>query len=299
MDPLEVAKRTYSEFSDDDCTTQGAALAYYTVFSLAPLLLMVISIAGLILGRQTVQQQIQAQVTTLIGSDAAQQIGTMLQHAQSHSGGWLGAAIGLFTLILGATGTFGSLQDALNRVWHVKPDPHAGGVRLFLTKRLLSFGIIMGLAFLLLVSLALSAILSAVGSVIARYLPKGLSAEFLHSLGFLSSFVVITIILAAIFKILPDARIEWHHVWVGAVLTSILFTVGKELIGLYLGKTAVASAYGAAGSFVVIVVWLYYSSLILLFGAEFTKVWSMRSDGMVKPEPGAVHVEVEEHHQRV
>jgi membrane protein len=169
----------------------------------------------------------------------------MLQHAQTHSGGWLGAAIGLFTLILGATGTFGSLQDALNRVWHV------------LTKRLLSFGIIMGLAFLLLVSLALSAILSAVGSVIARYLPKGSQPNFCIRLDFLSSFVVITFILAAIFKILPDARIEWHHVW------------------------------------------LYYSSLILLFGAEFTKVWSTLSDGKVRPEPGAVRIEVVKHHQRV
>src|SRR5207302_11518627 len=128
---------TYSAFSDDDCMTQGAALAYYTVFSLAPLLLVVISIAGLALGREAVQDQIQNQITVLIGADAAKEIGTMLQHAQSHSGGWLGAAIGLVTLILGATGTFGSLQDALNRVWHVKPDPKAGGVRSFLSKRLL------------------------------------------------------------------------------------------------------------------------------------------------------------------
>ncbi len=299
MNPLQLAKSTYSGFSEDDCMTQGAALAYYTVFSLAPLLLVVIAIAGIVLGREAVQKDIQNQITMLLGGDAAGQIGIMLQKAQRHSGGWLGAAIGLFTLLLGATGTFGSLQDALNKVWHVKPDPKASGVRAFLSKRLLSFGIILGLAFLLLVSLALSAVLSAVGSAVARYLPQGLSSGFLHALGFALSFIVITLVLAAIFKVLPDAKIQWRHVWVGAILTSILFTIGKELIGLYLGKTAVASAYGAAGSFVIIVVWLYYSSLILLFGAEFTKVWTMRRHGAVKPEDGAVHVEVEEHPQPV
>jgi membrane protein len=181
----------------------------------------------------------------------------------------------------------------------VKREPGVAGFKALVFKRLLSFGIILGLAFLLLASLALSAILAALESVIARHLPNGLSTGFLHSLEFLASFVVITLILAAIFKILPDARIEWRHVWIGAVLTSLLFTVGKELIGVYLGKTALASAYGAAGSFVIIVVWLHYSSLILLFGAEFTKVWSTRHDGDIKPEPGAVRVHLEEHHQRV
>lgn len=292
----EYLKRTYQAFSDDDAMTLGASLAYYTVFSLAPLLLTVISIAGLILGRETVQNQLQMQIQTLIGAGSGDQIKTMLTAATQHqSGGILGTVIGIVVLIIGATGTFASLQDALNRIWHVKPDPLAGGIRAFLTKRLVSFGMILGVAFLLLVSLALSAILSAAGTWIGRMLPSWLSSSLLQAVGFAVSFLVISALFAALFKILPDMKIGWHDVWVGAVVTSLLFSIGKLGIGLYLGKSATASAYGAAGSFVVIVVWLYYASLILLFGAEFTKIWAGEHGRRIPPENGAVGVKVEEH----
>jgi membrane protein len=297
--PVELVKHTVKSFMDDDCMTLGAALAYYTVFSLAPLLLTVISIAGLALGRESVQHDIQVQIGSLIGSDAAKQVQTMLSHGtQNRSGGIIGTVIGLIVLLAGATGTFGSLQDALNKVWHVKPDPKAGGIKAFLGKRLLSFGMILGVAFLLLVSLVLSAALGAFGTWAGGFLPAALSGGFLRVLNFAVSFAVITALFAAIFKILPDAKIRWHDVWLGAAVTSLLFTIGKTVIGLYLAKSATASAYGAAGSFVLIVLWLNYASLILLFGAEFTKLWTSAQGERAEPESGAVHVVKEERHQR-
>jgi membrane protein len=280
--------------------TLGAALAYYTVFSLAPLLLTVISIAGLALGRESVQHSIQAQIAGLIGSEAASEIQTMLGHAAGNrSGGVIGTVIGILILLAGASGTFVSLQDALNKVWHVKPDPAAGGIKAFLGKRLLSFGMVLGVAFLLLASLVLSAALAALGDWAGGILPSALSGGFLRVLNFVVSFGVITVLFGAIFKILPDANVRWRDVWVGAAVTSLLFTIGKTAIGLYLGKMAVASAYGAAGSFVVIVLWLNYASLILLLGAEFTKVWTGEEHGRsAEPDPGAVRVVREEHQQR-
>jgi len=286
---FSLLKGTVQSFMDDDCMTMGAALAYYTVFSLAPLLLMVISIAGLALGREAVQQSLVTQIGSLIGPDAATEVQTMLTHAtQSKSGGIIGTVVGIIALLAGATGTFGSLQDALNRVWKVKPDPRAGGIKAFLGKRLLSFGMILGVAFLLLVSLALSAALSAVGTWAGGILPQALSGGFLKVLNFVVSFAVITLLFGAIFKFLPDAKIAWKGVWPGAAVTSLLFTIGKTAIGLYLAKSATASAYGAAGSFVLIVVWLYYASLILLLGAEFTKLWTAASGEHAPPEEGAM-----------
>jgi membrane protein len=289
---VQYVKRTVDGFFEDDCTTLGAALAYYTVFSLAPLLLVVVSIAGLLLGRENIQHEIQNQIQALIGSSSGQQIQVMLQHAaQNRTGGLVGTIVGLVILLFGATGTFASLQDALNRVWHVKPDPAAGGIKAFLQKRLLSFGLILGVAFLLLASLVISAVLSALGGWINANLPAAFSEGLLHAITFGVSLAVITILFATIFKVLPDAKIHWREVWVGALVTSILFTIGKTLIGLYLGKSATASEYGAAGSFVVIVIWLYYASLILLLGAEFTRIWATAHGRDVEPEPGAVKSE--------
>lgn len=295
----ELVKRTVKAFMDDDCLTMGAALAYYTVFSLAPLLLTVISIAGIALGQQTVQHSIETQVAGLIGADAAKQVQTMLTSAtQNRSTGLIGTVVGLIVLLAGATGTFASLQDALNKVWHVKPDPEAGGIKAFLGKRLLSFGMVLGVAFLLLVSLVLSAALSALGDWAGTILPTALSGGFLRVLNFVLSFAVITVLFAALFKILPDAKIRWHDVWLGAAVTSMLFAIGKTAIGLYLAKSATASAYGAAGSFVLIVLWLNYASLILLLGAEFTKLWTSAQGNWAPPESGAVSVGKEEQPQR-
>jgi membrane protein len=284
-------KRTFEGFDDDDAMTLGAAVAYYTTFSLAPVLLIATSVAGLILGRDTVQNAIQAQVQTLIGPGSAAEIKVMLAKAsQSQTRGIVGTAVGIGVSVLGATGAFAALQDALNRIWHVTPDPRAGGIKSFLGKRILSFGMIMGVGFLLLVSLAISAVLAAAGTWIGNMLPMWISGAFEHGAGLAASFLAIAALFGAMFKVLPDVKLQWRDVWVGALATSLLFTVGKIGIGYYLGRSATASAYGAAGSFVVIVLWLYYASLILLFGAEFTKVWATEHNRRIEPEEGAMHV---------
>jgi membrane protein len=292
--PLEYVTHTWNAFSDDDCMTLGAAMAYYSVFSLAPLLLTIISIAGLVFGRAAVQNEVAGQIQSLIGSDAAQQVQSMLSHqAQNQSGGIIGTVLGVLTLIFGATGAFAALQDALNKAWHVQPDPAKGGLRAFITKRVLSFGMILGVVFLMIASLAVSAALAALGPFLGGMLPSGLSGGVAQALTFVVSFVVITSLFALIFKFLPDGRVQWRDTWVGALLTSILFTIGKTGLGIYLGKAAPGSAYGAAGSLVVIVLWLYYASLIVLFGAEFTKIWAAAHQRAIKPEEGAVRVVTE------
>jgi membrane protein len=297
--PLELAKNTWNSFNNDDCMTLGAAMAYYTVFSLAPLLLTIISIAGLVFGRDAVQNQIAGQISGLIGPGAAEQVQSMLAHQwQNQSGGIIGTVIGIITLIFGATGAFAALQDALNKAWHVQPDPATGGIKTFLTKRLMSFGMILGVVFLLIASLAVSAALAAATTWMGGYLPQSFSGTVARGLTFLVSLGVIAALFALILKVLPDGRVTWRDAWVGGVLTSVLFTIGKTALGVYLGKAAPGSAYGAAGSLVVIVLWLYYASLILLFGAEFTKVWASAHKREIQPEAGAVKVVTETRKQQ-
>ena len=292
---LGYLKTTFSRFNADDCTTMAAALAYYTTFSLPPLLLIVISVVGLAFGQDAVRRQLQSQIESLIGDGAGAQVATMVRSAGQHSSsGVFGVTAGIIMLLFGATGVFIQLQSALNRIWHVKPDPQAGGIKNFLTKRILSLGMIAGVAFLLLVSLAVSAALSAAGGALSGLLPAGFSAPLLHAVEFVVSLSIIAALFAALFKVLPDVKLEWRQVWVGAGATAVLFTAGKLLIGLYLGKSAAASAYGAAGSLVIIVLWIYYASIIFLLGAEFTSIWAL-AHGHVSPEPGAVRfVEKEE-----
>lgn len=287
---------TVNRFLDDDATTMGAAIAYYTTFSIAPLLLIVISIAGLVFGRDVVQRDIQQQIQGLIGTGPASQVGAMVKNAGEHSNtGVIGTIVGIIALIIGASGAFTQLQTSLNRIMRVKPDPKVGGVRNFITHRILSLGMVLGIAFLLVVSLAVTAALSAFGHFITGYLPSGFSGPLLQAIGMVVSFAIITALFASMFKVLPDARIQWRDVWLGAGITSLLFTIGKFLIGMYLGHSGAASAYGAAGSLVLIVLWIYYSSLIFLFGAEFTALESeAHAGGIVEPKPGAVRVELEE-----
>jgi membrane protein len=290
-----ILKRAVNRFIDDDCPTMAAALAYYTTFSLAPLLLIIISVVGLIFGREAVQHDIQGQIQALIGQGPASQVGSLVQNAGQHSSsGVVGTILGVLALLFGASGCFSQLQSSLNQIWHVKPDPRVGGIRNFVTHRILSFGMIMAIAFLLVVSLAVTAALSAFGDFISAYLPRGFSGPLLQVLGFVASLAVITTLFAAMFKVLPDAKIRWRDVWIGAGLTALLFTIGKFLIGMYLGHSGTASAYGAAGSLVLVVLWIYYSSMIFLFGAEFTAVWSQAHSGAVQPKPGAVQVTTEE-----
>ncbi len=226
-----------------------------------------------------------------MGPSATEQIRTILQQAhQPGSGALLPTVLSIVALILGATGAFGQLQMALNRAWEVAPDPQQGGLKAFLLKRVFSFGMILSVAFLLLVSLVLSAALSAFGGALGGMLPEGLSAALLQVINQVVSFAVIAGLFAAIFKVLPDATIAWRDVWPGATVTALLFVIGKFVIGLYLGRSNPGEAFGAAGSLAVMLVWIYYSSMILLFGAEFTQTWAESRGGGIAPERGAVRV---------
>jgi membrane protein len=290
-DVLTLLKDSGKDFIDDDCPTQAAALSYYTTFSLPPLLVMILLILRAVVEPRDIQGQMELQMGSLMGPTATEQIRTILRQAhEPGSGGLLPTVLSLGALIVGATGAFGQLQAALNRAWEVAPDPQKGGLKAFLMKRVFSFGMILSVAFLLLVSLVLSAALSAFGGALGGMLPEGVSATLLQVLNQVISFVVITALFAAMFKVLPDARVAWRDVWVGAGVTALLFVVGKFLIGLYLGRSNPGEAFGAAASLAVMLVWIYYSSMILLFGAEFTQHWAERRGRGIVPERGAVRV---------
>jgi len=256
-----LLKEAWIEFTNDKAQRLGAALAYYTLFSIAPLLLIAIAIAGLVFGKSQAQAQIIGQLRTLTGDAGAKVIEEMLVSAAKPKTGTLAIVIGIVTLLFGAAGVFGQLKDALNTIWNVE-EKKGGGILAFLEERFLSFAMVLGVGFLLLVSLVLDAALAA--------LSKGLW----QPVQLIVSFAVITVLFAMIFRYLPDVRIDWHDVWLGAAFTSLLFVLGKFALGLYLGKCAIGSSYGAAGSLVVLLVWIFWSANILLFGAEFTQVYA-------------------------
>ncbi len=257
---------------DDDATMHAASISYYTVFSLAPILVIALAAAGLVFQPDTVQREVMTQLSGLMGPDAAKGVGEFVKSAGGASGhGIIATILGVATLIAGAIGAFVQLQDSLNHIWKVPPK--SGGVRLLLVRRLLSFGLVLGVAVLLLASLVLSAFLGATGAALGS--STGLSAV-VHLIGGLSSFGIIGALFAGMFKWLPDATIRWKDVVGPALLTSALFAGGKQLIGLYISQAGIASAYGAAGSLAVLLVWVFYSSLIVLFGAEFARVVSIR-----------------------
>jgi len=275
-----LVKETYLRWSDDKVPRLGAALAYYTVFSIVPLLIIVIGIAGLVFGEEAAQTYIMAQIQSLIGPQSAEALEEMLKTANKPSYGFTATGLALVTLLVGASGVFAQLQDALNSIWKVEPKSGRGIVGL-IKDRFLSFLAVLGTGFLLLVSLVVSAVLSAAGKFFSGWLPA--PEAVLHAVNLVVSFAVITVLFAMIFKFLPDARIDWNDVWIGAALTSLLFTIGKFLISLYLGKADIGSAFGAAGSFVIVLVWVYYSSQLLLFGAEFTAVYADRFGSRILP----------------
>jgi membrane protein len=288
---FSLLKVSGGSFLEDDCQTQAAALSYYTTFSLPPLLMVLLLILGALVDPQDIRGQLEIQMGALMGPAATEQIRSILaQLHQPGSGGTLATVLSVAGLVLGASGAFGQLQAALNRTWGVAPDPQQGGMKAFLVKRLFSFGMILSVAFLLLVSLVLSAGLSAFGGALGRMLPEGLSTTLLQILNLAISLLVITAVFAAIFKVLPDARVAWRDVWVGAGVTALLFVIGKFLIGFYIGRSNPGQAFGAAGSLAVLLVWVYYSSMIVLFGAEFTEAWVERRGGVITPERGAVRV---------
>jgi membrane protein len=280
---------TFSGWSEDKIPRLGAALAYYTVFSLAPLLIIVISIAGFVFGAEAARGEIVGQLRGLVGEEGGKAIQTMIENAgREKQSGIMATVISVVTLLFGASGVFGELQDSLNTIWGVKPKPGRGLVGM-LKDRFVSFTMVLGIAFLLLVSLVLSAAIAAIGTVVGGSDSEGL----LHIVNLVVSFGVITLLFAAMYKYVPDVTIEWRDVWVGAAVTSVLFTLGKFAIGLYLGKGSVASAYGAAGSLVILLVWVYYSAQILFLGAEFTKVYAKAYGSGLRPEADAEPVSPE------
>jgi membrane protein len=286
---IELVKQSVRDFMDDDCPSMAAALSYYTVFSLPPLLVLILLLLGALLDPQDVQGALERQIQGLMGPAGGAQVRTILATAdRPGSGGLLTTVLGIGALVLGATGAFGQLQAALNKTWEVQPDPEQGGFKSFVLKRVFSFGMVLGLAFLLLVSLVISAVLSAFGDALGSMLPGGVSEPILQGVNFLVSFGVIALLFGAMFKILPDARVAWRDVWVGAIVTAFLFTVGKFLIGFNLGRSNPGEAFGAAGSLAVMLVWIYYSCMILLLGAEFTQTWAEWKGAGIEPEKGAV-----------
>jgi membrane protein len=268
-----LARETLQSWSDDYASSMGAALAYYTMFSIAPLLLIVISVAGLFFGEQAARGEILDQLEGLMGVDGARAVQDLLASVNHPQAGVLATLFGVGALLVGATTVIGELQNSLDRIWRApQRDAQAGVVR-WLRSRLMSLGMIMGIGFLLMVSLVASALLAAVQRWFGRYLDLGAAAS---AVDFVVSFGFITIAFAMIYKLMPRVRVAWGDVWIGAVVTALLFTVGKMAIGLYIGRSAVASTFGAAASLVAMVVWVYWSAQIFLLGAEFTWVYARR-----------------------
>jgi membrane protein len=280
-----LAKESVAAWIEDYAPSMGAALAYYTLFSIAPLLLIVIAIAGVVFGAEAAQNAIVAQLDGLIGHEGAVAIQGLLKSASEPAHGAIATIVGAVTLAIGATTVFAELQSALDRIWEVPAVEKTSGIWALLRQRLLSFGMVLVLGLLMLVSLVVSAALAALGSWWGAWF-EGWEAV-LQAVNFVVSFAVVTGLFAAVYKIMPRADIAWRDVWIGAVVTALLFTIGKFLIGLYLGKSGVTSGFGAAGSLVVLLIWVYYSAQIFLLGAEFTWVYAHSRGSRVKPSPQA------------
>lgn len=288
-----LLKQTFAEWLEDKAPQLGAALAYYTVFSLAPLILVLLAIVGLIFQNDPAGawKKITEQMSYFLDKSVVDVVQNIAQKAAQPSKGWLATAIGVLLALFGASGVFGQLQDALNTIWGVKPKPGAG-ILGFLRARFLSFAMVGGVCFLLLVSLTLESVLKAFSHWVQALVPGGiviaLAVYWIFDLG------VVILLFGIIFKFLPDAKIHWRDVWIGAVMTAIFFAIGKWALGLYLGSGSAASAYGAASSLITVLLWVYYSSQILLFGAEFTQVYACQAGRGAKPDDRAMRVETKE-----
>ena len=284
----EIVKETANDWLDDKAPRLAASLALYTLMSLAPLLILAVSVAGLMFGEEAARGQIAHQLAGVLGDKGALAVQAILANAKAPSSGVLGTIVGLALALFGASGVFGELQGTLNTIWDVDSKP-GRGVWGFVRDRFFSFTLVLGVAFLLLVSLVVSAGLAAVGAYLAGTLPGG--AVLWQILNFLISLGVTTLLFATIYKVIPDVTIQWRDVWVGSAATAVLFSLGRFAIGLYVGRSTVASPFGAAGSVVALVVWVYYSAQILFFGAELTQVYARRHGGRFRPTKNAVLVE--------
>ncbi|HEX6986141.1 MAG TPA: YihY/virulence factor BrkB family protein [Planctomycetaceae bacterium] len=284
---VSFLKQTFSEFSEDACMRMAAALSYYTAFALPPLFVILLMVLGMYYratgqgGEEAAREQMNRQIEILVGPAASDEVREMIKSAGLEKGSLWRWALSLAGVLIGATGLVAALQDTLNEAWEVKPDPAQGGIKNFLFKRIFSLGMILGVAFLLLVS------------TILTYWIGGIVGPASAVLAAVVSFLVVTVLFAAMFKYLPDAEIRWKDVIVGAVVTAALFTAGKYGLSMYLSQGKFQSQFGAAASLALLLAWVYYSSLILLYGAEFTQVWAKRFGHGIQPEPGAVRVVTE------
>jgi membrane protein len=283
---FDLLKETVSEWSKDKASRLAAALAYYTVFSLAPLLIIVIAIAGSVFGEEAARGEIVGQIQGLVGKDGANVIETAIENANKPDTGSIASIISIIVLLFGASGIFAELQDALNTVWEVQPKPERGLINV-IRSRFLSFSMVLGVGFLLLVSLVTSAALAATVNFFGHLLPPGLDF-FWQLVNFIFAFGVTTVLFGLIYKVLPDVKIGWSDVWIGAAITSLLFSIGRYLLGQYLGNSSFSSTYGAAGSLVVVLAWVYYAAQILFFGAEFTQVYARRYGSQIVPNKNAI-----------
>jgi membrane protein len=281
----------FREFNEDECPRLAAALAYYTVFSLPALLIATITLAGVLVTREAATERLTVHIQETMGQNAAEQIQGILRKAQQPRQSWLAWVGGMAVLFFGATGVLQELQTALNRAWSVQPDPNQGAVRHFLIKRLLSLAMLLAIAFLLLVSLVASWLLAEFSTWIDDHAADWLTSRVVWTLNTCVSLTIITLLFAAILKFVPDAEVRWSDVWAGAIATSLLFVLGKVGLGVYLAWSDPTSAFGAAGSLALILLWIYYSAMILFLGAEFTQVLARRRGRHVAPERGATRAE--------
>jgi membrane protein len=289
---FRILKDTFQSFLDDRALKYSASLSYYTVFSMAPLLLLMISLAGVFFGREAIQGQVFGEINGLIGNEAAAQIQDVIKNMELSGKTTLAVIIGVVTLLIGATSVFGEIQDSINIIWRVKAKPKRGWLKL-LKDRLLSSSLIVALGFLLIVSLMVNGVLLALSDWLKNYFPD-VTLIIFQGINILIGFIVITTLFGVIFKVLPDAKIAWKDVRAGAFFTACLFMLGRYLIGLYIHYSGTASAYGAAGSLIVILVWVYYTAAILYFGAEFTRVYAEYVGARIEPAEFAVYVEQQE-----
>ena len=292
-----VLRDAFNGFLDDRCLKLSAALAYYTIFSLAPLLVLMIALAGIFLGEEAIQGQLFGQINGLVGNQAAKQIQDMIKSVGLAGKTNTALVIGIITLLVGATSLFVEIQDSINLIWRVKAKPKQGWLKL-LKDRLLSSSLVVSLGFLLLVSLVINGIVVALSDGLTRFLP-GLGVYLITALNFVISTAVVTVLFGVIFKVLPDAKIAWKDVRLGAFFTALLFMLGQFLIGLYIDKTATESTYGAAGSLIVLLTWIYYTAAILYFGAEFTLAYANQFGIKIEPADNAVYIEQTEREREV
>jgi membrane protein len=283
-----IFRQAITEFVGDHGMKLSASLSYYTVFSLGPVLIIIISLAGIIFGKDAVRGKLFYQINGLVGNEAAAQIQEIIQNIEKTQFTTTGVVLGIVILVIGATGVFAEIQDSINYIWSLKAKPKQGWLKL-LINRLISFSLIVSFGFILMVSLAVHALMDLLQERLMRFFDNG-TVIFFQAINYVILFTVIATLFAIIFKVLPDGRIRWKDSFVGAVFTAVLFLIGKFLIGFYLGASDIGVTYGAAASIIIILLWVYYSSIILFFGAEFTKVYTMNFGSGIIPDKTAVFI---------